>query len=296
MTLFGATDPLEQEFSQPPDSTKPRCYWYWMDGQISKDGITRDMEAMKRVGIGEAFIGNISFGNNLGEAVVLSDTWWQMTEHAIREAGRIGVNIGIFNCPGFSQSGGPWIKPEQSMRYLATSETRVTGPKHFVGKLAAPKTPFQDVAVLAFPAQPLEADTLAAHAARITVAPAVKDAARLIDGNSATAAAIAQNQNSKPVTVDIELGTPLTARSLMLCPARSAFSMDCELLAQDGTGNFKRLRSFRYERERDKNTVGFMPHGPVAIEFPATTSSHFRLVCSEFIGNRTMELAEIQLT
>ena len=52
-------DALARSFAQPPDSTKPRCYWYWMDGQITKEGITRDLEAMKRVGIGEGYIGVI---------------------------------------------------------------------------------------------------------------------------------------------------------------------------------------------------------------------------------------------
>ncbi len=50
---------LESDFAQPPETTRPRCYWYWMDGQITKDGITRDLEAMKRVGIGEGYIGVI---------------------------------------------------------------------------------------------------------------------------------------------------------------------------------------------------------------------------------------------
>jgi hypothetical protein len=299
LALTAAAEPtvsLEEGFANPPEQTKPWCYWYWINGFVSKEGITKDLEAMKHVGIGEAFIGNISFGSKQGDAVVLSEPWWQMTEHAIREGGRIGVDIGIFNCPGWSMSGGPWIKPEQAMRYLATSELRVTGPQHFVGKLTVPKTPFQDVSVLAFPAPPLEKDTLAAHAARITVAPFVKDAARLIDGNPATAAALTQNENAKPVAVDLELGTPLTARSLTLCPGESPFSMDCELLAQDGQGKFQRVRSFRYEREKTTDTVGFMPNGPVTVGFPATTSSHFRLVCSGFTGKGAMELAEIQLS
>jgi hypothetical protein len=287
---------LEEGFRNPPEQSKPWCYWYWINGNVSKEGITKDLEAMKRVGIGEAFIGNISFGSKQGDAVVLSDNWWKLTEHAIREAGRIGVNIGMFNCPGWSQSGGPWIKPEQSMRYLASSETRVTGPKHFVGKLPVPKTPFQDVAVVAFPAPALEADTLTAHAATITVTPAAKDAARLIDGNPATTVSIAENEKSKPITVDIETGTPLTARSLVLCPAKSSFSMDCELLAEDGQGKFQRVRSFRYERANAKDTVGFMPDGPVSVSFPATTSKHFRLRCAKFSGKKSMELAEIQLS
>jgi hypothetical protein len=284
---------LEAGFQNPPAQASPWCYWYWINGHVSKEGITKDLEAMKRVGIGEALIGNISHGSKVGDAVVLSENWWQMTEHAICEGGRIGVNIGIFNCPGFSQSGGPWIKPEQAMRYLATSEIRVTGPQKFVGKLAVPKTPFQDVAVLAFPAPPLETDR---PNARITVDPATKNPEPLIDGNPATSGTLASNEKSKSVTLDIEFDTPLTGRSLTLVPAKSSFSMDCELLAQDEKGIYQSLRKFRYEREKTTDTVGFMPGGPVSIVFPATSSKRFRLVCSDFVGTGAIELAEIQLS
>ncbi len=285
---------LEEGFSNPPEQTKPWCYWYWINGFVSKEGITKDLEAMKRVGIGEAIIGDISFGAKVGDAVVLSDTWWEMIEHAIREGGRIGVNIGIFNCPGFSQSGGPWIKPEQAMRYLASSEIRVKGPQRFVGKLPVPKTPFQDVAVLAFPAPPLEADTLAAHGARISVAPEVKNASKLIDGDLTTAGTL--GADGKKVTVDIELEKPLTARSLTLHPGETPFDMECELLAQDEKGGFQRVRTFSYERASAKTTVGFLPAGAVTVAFPATTSRHFRLVCSKGGGKGGMDLAEIDLS
>jgi hypothetical protein len=53
-------DDLEGRFRNPPEATKPRCYWYWMDGQVTREGITRDLEAMKLVGIGEGYIGIIS--------------------------------------------------------------------------------------------------------------------------------------------------------------------------------------------------------------------------------------------
>jgi len=132
---------LESEFVQPPESTKPRCYWYWMDGQITKEGITRDLEAMKRVGIGEGYIGIITGQSGIparSEPKALTDEWWSFIEHAIREAGRLGVDIGFFNTPGWSQSGGPWMKSTQSMRYVISSETRLRGGQHFEGKLPVP--------------------------------------------------------------------------------------------------------------------------------------------------------------
>ena len=91
---------------------------------------------------------------------MLSEPWWQLVEHAIREGGRLGVDIALFNCPGWSQSGGPWIKPQQAMRYLVSSEVRVQGPRQMNQRLPVPKEPFQDVAVLAFPAPQADAETL----------------------------------------------------------------------------------------------------------------------------------------
>ncbi len=111
---------LEMAFRNPPESAKPWTYWYWIDDNISKEGITKDLEAMAEVGIGEAFIGNVTDTRlnfvspgeqdrkmvNRGQVPVLSDAWWECVEHAVREAERLGIKIGLFNCPGWSQSGG----------------------------------------------------------------------------------------------------------------------------------------------------------------------------------------------
>jgi len=74
---------------------------------------------MKRVGIGEAYIGLINGQSNLkaGEVKVLGDPFWDVMAHTFREGTRLGVDIGVFNSPGWSQSGGPWVKPEQAMRH-----------------------------------------------------------------------------------------------------------------------------------------------------------------------------------
>lgn len=161
-------DDLEARFKNPPEATKPRCYWYWMDGQVTREGITRDLEAMKRVGIGEGYIGIISgqAGNPVGvRSKAFTEEWWGHIEHAIREGGRLGVDIGLFNSPGWSQSGGPWVKPSQSMRYITTPELRLRGPQKFAGDLPVPPGEMQDLAVLAFPA-PAGEGTLATITSR----------------------------------------------------------------------------------------------------------------------------------
>lgn len=122
---------FEEAFDNPPESTKPWVYWYWISDNISKEGITRDLETMAEVGIGEALIGNVvDPGNPWGKVKVLSEEWWSCVEHAIKEADRLGIKVGMFNGPGWSMSGGPWVKPEEAMRYLTSSETRVTGGKN----------------------------------------------------------------------------------------------------------------------------------------------------------------------
>ena len=136
-----AGDELEKNFTTPPEATRPGCYWYWMDGHITKVGITHYLEAMWRVGIGEGDIGIISGQNGLPAGAgpkALTPQWWAFIEHAVREGGRLGVGIGLFNSPGWSQSGGPWVKPEQAMRYVAMPEVRLRGPQHFEGNWLQP--------------------------------------------------------------------------------------------------------------------------------------------------------------
>ena len=200
---------------------------------------------MARVGIGEAFVGNIFLEDvPAGKVKVLTEEWWDMVEHAIREAGRVGVNIGMFNCPGWSQSGGPWIEPEQAMRHLAFSETRVQGPIRFEGKLAAPSEDFQDVALLAFPAPEADADSLAHRSPRVTCIPPVADAARIIDEDAATGIAFPAEagRGQNPFTVEFELAEPFTARSLQIIPANEAFGALGELQVAEGAGKGRGAR------------------------------------------------------
>jgi len=143
-----AGDELAKNFQNPPDSMKPYCYWYWLKGDISKDGITKDLESMAKVGIQRAMIGNIEGG---GPVKMFSPQWYDLTRHAMSEAARVGVDILMFNGPGWSQSGGPWIKPEQSMRRIAWNEIPAKGGRFSQNVRPDLKPLIQDVAVLAVP-------------------------------------------------------------------------------------------------------------------------------------------------
>jgi len=150
---------LSGKFTSPPETAKPWCYWYWTDGDISADGITRDLENMVEVGIKRAMIGNVNvrrFETQNGAPApvkILSPEWRELKMHALREAKRVGVDIYFFNCPGWSQSGGPWIKPEQSMRRVIWSEFGSKGGafNQNVRAKGVPGGGSQDIAVLAVP-------------------------------------------------------------------------------------------------------------------------------------------------
>ena len=257
-----AAPPLESDFVQPPESTKPRCYWYWMDGQISKEGITRDMEAMKRVGIGEGYIGVISGQSGTpttNTSKALTDEWWSFIEHAVREGTRLGVDVGLFNSPGWSQSGGPWVKPSQAMRYVTLPELRLHGPQHFAGKLPLPSGEFQDLAVLAFPAPAGEGEV-----AKIT--------------------------SRTPTLVNFEMPSPFTSRSVTVQPVK-AVNVTAELLASDDGQQYRTVKKFAIDRHNLGLGVGPVALAPVVATFPATTARFFQLKFSA-----ACELGDIQLS
>ncbi len=273
---------LAESFVTPPDSVKPWVYWYWISDNISKEGITRDLEAMARVGIGEAFIGNIGQPEMpYGKISILSEEWWQLVEHAIREGKRVGVNIGMFNCPGWSQSGGPWIKSTEAMRYLVSSETVVDGGKKVVQKLSQPNPRFQDVRVVAYPAPENDGVTLAGLKPRVTTLPALAGAERLSDGDTSTICSFSGAGNSKTLTIDFAASAPFTARSLVLYPAKASFAADVDVQVAEN-GSFKSVKTFRFDRSNPAVNVGPMPYGPVAVAIPETSADKFRIVFSNF--------------
>ena len=158
-------DALDGAFLAPPPPARTHVWWHWMGPFVSRDGITKDLEAMAASGIGGATIFNLHAvarrlprPNVWPKNAYRSPEWWALVEHAAREADRLGLNLGIHNCVGYSASGGPWIDPERSMQKLVWSETNVAGGVSaghlFAGKLPRPEaksTIYRDIAVLAVP-------------------------------------------------------------------------------------------------------------------------------------------------
>ena len=106
---------LEAGFKNPPNYAKARTWWHWISGNVSKSGITKDLEAMKAVGIQEAQLFNVHLGSPQGVVKYLSKEWLDLFEFSAEEAQRLGLELAFHNSAGWSSSGGPWVTEEYAM-------------------------------------------------------------------------------------------------------------------------------------------------------------------------------------
>ncbi len=152
LSAFGLT--LEEDFRSPPPQAKPHTWWHWMNGNVTKAGITADLEAMAAAGIGGAQIFDAGLSLPAGPVGFCTEEWFECLEHADREARRLGLELCLANCSGWTSSGGPWITPELSMKLVTNTAVRVKGGERFEGRLPLPERTngfYRDIAVLAFP-------------------------------------------------------------------------------------------------------------------------------------------------
>lgn len=244
---------IEQGFRSIPDSVQTGVYWYWISDNISKEGVERDLEAMKVAGINRAFIGNIGIdGIPYGDHKLLSSEWWEVLHAALKKATELNIEIGIFNSPGWSQSGGPWVKSSQAMRYLASSDTIVAGPGRMQLTLPSVGKDEQDVCVIAYPA----------------LDKPVAEKSWAINKKS--------GQSSSSVLV---FDKEATVRTLIY-RVNTPFKTTAKLWVKKG-GKEELLRQFVIDRSNPALNVGFVPYAPVVISLPETSASQFRLEMSE---------------
>jgi len=132
---------LEEAFRQPPEGARPRVWWHWMNGNISKEGIKLDLEWMHRVGI--AGFQNFDAALDTPQVVekrlaYMTREWKDAFKYATVLADHFGMEEAIAGSPGWSESGGPWVPAAEGMKKYVWSETAVEGGKPFRGKLAHP--------------------------------------------------------------------------------------------------------------------------------------------------------------
>lgn len=154
---------LEKDFRNPPVEVRPYVWWHWMGPNVSKEGITKDLEAMKEAGIGGATIFNITSSVTVGakptencpwpDITYRSPKWWALLKHAAAEANRLGLELGMHNCVGYATTGGPWITPERGMQRLVRKMEKVQGGKQVAIDLPFNVSNLVNLGVFAVPAE-----------------------------------------------------------------------------------------------------------------------------------------------
>ncbi len=139
---------LEQGFLNPPEAAKPRVWWHWMNGNVTWEGAKADMDWMKRVGIAglQCFHAGMRMPGTSSEAIVevshpyMSEGWKDAFAKSAAYADSLGLELGTAASPGWSETGGPWVKPEDGMKKMCYAVTYVEGGEPFTGVLNHPPT------------------------------------------------------------------------------------------------------------------------------------------------------------
>ena len=141
---FAEPDDPEVVFRNPPQRAKTGVWWHWMGTGVSKEGIVRDLDWFRDMGVGMATVFAVADtmrpggadlkGGPMPDLVGGTPDWWRLLRFAVEEAAKRGIEIGVHNCPGYSHTGGPWVKPEHAMRDLVFEIPGETSVTNYVDK------------------------------------------------------------------------------------------------------------------------------------------------------------------
>ena len=301
-------DALKQGFENPPNSARPRVWWHWMNGNITKEGIKLDLEWMHRVGLGgfQNFDAALSTPKLVDQRLVyMTPEWKDAFKYATTLADQLGLEEAIAGSPGWSESGGPWVKPSQGMKKVVWSETRVEGGKAFSGVLSLPPTttgPFQNLPVFDFLAfftgqpQPVEPTFYADTAViaykipesevsasslnpKITSSSGNIDVALLSDGDLAKTTDLPKAPVGQQAWIQYEFPSAQTMRAVTLV------LNDPAAAAANAFGASESIADVQVsdDGESFRTVTGIPNDGGIehTIAFPATTARFFRISFTE---------------
>jgi hypothetical protein len=294
----GPGDALEEGLRNPPDSAKPRTWWHWTASNVTREGITKDLEWMKRAGIAGVQLADVNAGGgqSVDKKIVFgTKEWFEAVRHAASEADRLGLEMTMFSSAGWSETGGPWVKPEQAMKKLVWSEVNVDGPRSFQGMLpqppsdngpirnlksgsgrpgsAPPQDPtyYGDSAVIAYRTPPDEVSMANLHP-KVTSGGGTIDAAPLMDDDLNSTLTLPAPQDGSPAWLQFEFAQGFKARAITIA-ARGGIPVG-RILAGDNGTDFQTLVTMPGAQLYRGGTVR-------TFAFPETTAKFFRI---EFTG------------
>ncbi|MEY2854752.1 MAG: hypothetical protein RL030_1884, partial [Pseudomonadota bacterium] len=296
-TAANAADSLQSGFIEPPDSSRPRAWWHWMNGNITQDGISKDLAWMHRVGLGgvQNFDASLATPQIVDKRLVfMAPDWKDAFRHAVKLADSQGMEFAIAASPGWSETGGPWVTPQDGLKKVVWSELQITGGKRFTGRVPAPPSttgPFQelamtnelgalegttdhpppvlyaDIAVIAVPVS--QADIKGLPSAMSGTGKSL-DAAPLFDGRLDTSVSLARGTSEAPALVAMSYAAPQTIRAVtfFLQGAASIF------------GDPQFLPIFQLRSNGAWQDVARLPltGAPTTVSFAPVTAQEFRIV------------------
>jgi hypothetical protein len=230
----GSNDALMDGFETPPESAKPRVWWHWMNGNITKEGIKLDLEWMHRIGVG----GFHNFDASLDTPQVVEKRlaymrpeWKEAFRYATELADQMGMEEAIASSPGWSETGGPWVPASQGMKKYVWSETALEGGKPFTGMLAHPPSAtglfqnlgdrndpsaphfYADSAVVAFPRPPADVSLESLHP-KLTASSGNPDLKALSGEETSSVTTLSIPAGDQPAWIQFEFPEPEFIRSL----------------------------------------------------------------------------------
>ena len=291
-----APSDLESGFDRPPNSAKPHTWYHMMNGNVTKEGITCDFEALAAAGFGGVQMFDAGCAIPRGGLDFNSPEWFEMFRHAAAEARRLGLEICIPNCSGWSSSGGPWNPPSNAMKRVVFTETHVHGPSRFHGKLPRERNDngyYDDIAILAFPLPPAE------RADRVFPVPHVETpldappdvAARLADGRRDAVLRLERGDKDRNV-VTLHYPEPVTAAGIVFQLAGGDNWGDCVRPVVEVSADGKRFE------EIARRTVVLTESGSrdeSIRTFPFDRTATFRTVRVRFEFFRGGRISEFRL-
>lgn len=292
---------LEEGFAHPPPEARPWTLWQWMNGNVSKEGITADLEAFQKAGLGGAQSFHLDYGLPQGPVAFMSPEWLEMYLHAAQEAARLGIEIGTHNSGGWSTSGGPWTQPEHGMQVVTTTEARFRGPGKFSQVLPQPtsylppeqRNAYRDIAVLAYPTPANERTTLGAAAPKITVSTGKNASVPTLSGDTLQSFGLPTPTAKNASTLLLAFAEPFTARQLMLAPEKRGTGFDATLEVSDDGVTFRKVRSLQVAEQHHRQNYLYRQTFP----FPEVTGRFFRLTVHKTrSAGRPLLLAEASLS
>ncbi len=295
--------PLEVGWKNPPRMARSQCWWWWLNGNVTREAITRDLEEMKAKGLGGANVIDAGGADQRGNRRVphgpdfATREWRELFVHALAEAERLGLELG-FNIQSGWNLGGPTVEPEQAAKKLSWAEASVRGGEEVDVRLPEPRTVgdfYRDIAVLAIP--------LASARGTENTLQVASDSSQT---NFPPELAVDENRNTywvsgsdrpgdgpsveRPVVLKLEFAAPVTATELLVHPRDEYGPKRGWVQCADTPLNWRVLTRWTAESE-----------GRAAIRFPRTTARLFRLVIVEAhdpqspVMPRNVQIAEVEL-